>query len=164
MKVKKALFLIAGILRVVASGIAILFSFIAFLTKGLLRSILDSSFEMIEGIIKEAGNSEDAVELLNYSKTELLDYLMNIITIFFVIVLIIAIVWLIYGIINIRLGSNNRFRNLTKKQGILLCVLGWIFAFELFTNIMITIAVCIKNKDNNEPLYTQANSNTIEVK
>lgn len=165
MKVKKALFLIAGILRVVASGIGILFSLVAFMASGLIRSILYSSGDLIEEIIKSAGDVEDNTGLLEYSHEELIDYVMNVAIVFFVILLVVSIVWLIYGIINIRLGSGGRFRRLTKGKGILLCVCGWLLAFELITNIMITIAVCIKNPDSGDVLYTQANSNnTIEVK
>lgn len=164
-KVKKALFLIAGILRVVASGIGILFSLVAFMASGLIRSVLYSSGDLLEEIIKSAGEIEDNTGILEYSHEELIDYIMNVAIIFFIIVLIVAIIWLIYGIINIRLGSAGRFRSLTKGKAIILCLCGWLLAFELITNIMITIAVCIKNPDSGEKLYTQANSNnTIEVK
>lgn len=165
MKAKKALFLIAGILRVVVSGFAILFSLIALLIRKTIRTFLDSSFDVIEDIIKKAGDVEDNTGILAYSRSELLDYLLNIFTILFVIILVVAIIWLIYGIINIRLGSGNRFLHLTKGKTVLLLLCGWTIAFELFTNIMITVAVCIKNKVSEEKLYTQASAtNTIEVK
>ena len=165
MKAKKILFLLSGILKVVASSIAILFSLIVFLCRNLLRELLLTSFTVIEEIIEGMAEEDKYSELLSYSKTELVDYLVSLVVIIFVIVLIVAIIWMIFGIINIRLGSNNRFLNLTKGKAIALVVCSWILGFELFTNTMTTVAVCLRKKKDIDKLYTQANANeTIEVK
>ena len=67
MKVKKALFLIAGILRVILASVGMLFSLVAFVASGLIRTVLYSSTDMLEEIIKTSGNVEDNTGILEYS-------------------------------------------------------------------------------------------------
>lgn len=165
MKAKKILFLVAGILKTVAGGIGILIGLIVLLARNLIRDVFVASYDLIESVIKQVGSVEDQEKLLGFSKEEVVDYFLQMIVVIFVLILIVAIIWVIFGIINIRLGANNRWQSLTKGKSIALLICSWLLAFELITNTMTTIAIFIKSNKNKESLYTQATADKIiEVK
>lgn len=165
-KAKKILFLISGILKVVVSALGLIVCFVVLFLRKVFKELMKALVEGIKTAAEKLPAGDEGREILKVSTDELTGSFMSIITIIFVIMFLLSVSYMVFGIINIRLGSGNRYQSITKKKRIWLVVLSWLISFEIFTNTMTTVAIFLKDKNSIEDLYTQSSNDDkiIEVK
>lgn len=154
MKTNKILFLIAGILNSIIGGIATLLVLLIFMLSNFIREMFSTSYEIVEKYI-EAIVAEDPSQkhLLSLSETEAIDYVLDSVYMLFGVILAIGLIVLVFGIINLLLSRRHNNIIVRKKYlGTVLVVLSWLLMPINIINILTTIAVYLKSKDNNSHL------------
>lgn len=145
MKAKKILYLIAGILKIAASSVVLLFGILFLLLGQLFRSVLKASYSIVEQTIKELIATDASYSYLeSYTQEQAIEFIMKYVNIMAIFAILIGLIWLAFGIINVLLFK--RPQNLTKKKGIWLLIGTWILTFINISNILTTIAIFLKEK------------------
>ena len=156
MKVKKILYVSSGIITSVVAGMGLFLGLIMLLFNKLIEEMFSSSYEIVEEFIEEL-SSEDAsfAYLKDFSQAEAIDFVMNIVLIMSLIIIVIALIWLTFGILNFLLGNRGEGVFLSKPAlRHVFVALAWIFMIVNPANILTTIAVYKKDKtDTQEKLY-----------
>jgi NADH:ubiquinone oxidoreductase subunit 6 (subunit J) len=96
--------------------------------------------------------------LLEASNEEVLSVIMKFVYIVSVIVLILAVIWITFGVLNILLSKKHEIVFETKRYlKVLFLVASWLLLWFNIANVLTTIAVCMKNKGDKKEkvqLYT----------
>ena len=150
MKTKRILFLIAGIFNTIVGGGITFLGLLMLLLKRVFRTMLEESYEIVQNYINAmVAEDESYAYLTEYSKPEAIDYVMGIVNIFCIVVVLFGIINLACGILNLLLGKRDcTILNTKKYLGVLLVVFSWLLMPLNAFNILTTIAICIKKKDN----------------
>ena len=137
MKAKKILFLLAGIINTLIGGFCAFIGVIAVLFKGLMREMLETSYDIVQNYIKALAEQDASYEyLLNSSKSENIDFVMKTIMTVGVVFLIIGLVYITFGVLNLLLSKqHNNILNIKKYLGVLLIVFSWILMLFNVANI-----------------------------
>ena len=157
MKAKNILYLLAGICNCVFGGLMVLFSLMAFLIKGTIRSAYIQSEAVLKDFVEELVSiDEEFSYLLDYSSEQVVDFIMKLVTIFAVCVLVMGLIWIAFGVFNILFSSVWKFE-IQKKKGwrITFVVISWLLLWFNVSNILTTIAAFLKVKIKDKtPLYS----------
>ncbi len=148
MKANKVLFIIAGILKSLASGLMLLLGVAIFALNGFVKQFLllteGSLDEFITGLIDITGDNQD---LLNQSVDEKLNFVMGIVRIAGVVVLVVGVLWLLLAILNFQFARYDLSkRKAHKGKAILFMILSWLVSAISLSNILSTIAIAMKPK------------------
>lgn len=163
MKTKRVFLIIAGIVNTAVGGIITFFGLLMVLFKRVLRTMLEESYEIVQNYINAmVAEDESYAYLQDYSKTEAINYVMGVINIVCLIFILFGIINLVFGIFNLLLSKRDSVVLKSKKyMGVLLIVFSWLLMPLNAFNILTTIAICIKLKeDKNTPtkLYSVLDS------
>ena len=157
MKAKNILYLLAGIFNCVFGGLMVIFSLMAFLIKGTIRTAYAQSESVLKDFVEELVAIDDKFSyLLDYNSEQVTDFIMKLVTIFALSVLLVGLIWIAFGVFNILFSNIWKFE-INKKKGwrITFIVLSWLLLWFNISNILTTIAACLKVKIKDKtPLYS----------
>ena len=146
-KAKKVLYLIAGILKFVGGGLVGLLGLLMLLVSGVVRKVFESSMDsvkiMIEGL---AEAEEEFAYLLDMGLEEQIDFIMNVCRIFAVVLIILAIVYIVIGVFNIKFYKRTGTMVKEGAKSVWLCIVSWLLSFLALSTILTTVAACLKVK------------------
>lgn len=155
---KKTLYIISGIIKVVAGGFSFLVCALMVLLRGVLKTSFDANPESVQEMISSlVESSEDYAYLLDYTHDEAVGFVLKVSTIFGVVMALVAIIWIVIAIfqfVNSKKIDKFEYR---KKQFVILTVLSWIVSPLFISTILTTIATCLRKKKNAE-LYEEIES------
>lgn len=167
MSARKILFLIAGLIDTIAGALIGLLSLIVLVAKNLIKQMFETSFDLVKEFIESMASADPKYEYLrSLSNTEAVNYIMDIVTGLALFAFVAALLFILFGVLNLVLVKKCDILISTKKSaGVLLIVFSWLLLTLNIANIFSTIAVvlCFKNKNTSPPLYSVENKNN-EVK
>jgi hypothetical protein len=158
MKSRKILYITAGVFNCIVGGLSVLLALLMVLLRGIIRTMFESSSEMIENMVTSLTEADsDYSYLKDLSDSEVVDFIMKIVGILSIAFLLIGALWITFGVFNILLNSRHYTLFSQKPKLKIWFVVGcWLFMGLNVANILTTIAVFKKDKDA-EPqptLYT----------
>lgn len=151
MKSKRILFKISGIIKcVVGGGVFVLFGIIL-LISGLFKKALLEDLTLINSLIEDMRAIDPSSELLALSPEELVEYVMNMINAFSVVMIIFSLATITLGIFSL-LFVRNYDLWLRHRLGakILYSVLDCLFSLGLIAKVLAIVAMYIKDKPLDE--------------
>ena len=151
MKSKRILFKISGIIKcVVGGGVFVLFGIIL-LISGLFKKALLEDLTLINSLIEDMKAIDPSSELLALSPEELVEYVMNMINAFSVVMIIFSLATITLGIFSL-LFVRNYDLWLRHRLGakILYSVLDCLFSLGLIAKVLAIVAMYIKDKPLDE--------------
>ena len=158
MKVKSVLFLISSILRIAVASIGIFLSSMMFVVQGVVTEVLLESSDIVTDFISSLISADPVgfAYLKDYTFEQSIEYMMNIMKIIFGIILVISVIWLVFGVINIMLSKKSKYGlEISKSRKIIFVILSWLFSGGFVSNVITTIALFLRGKDTNTKLYSQ---------
>ena len=162
MKLRNFLYISSGLITSICGAVISFFSIIPLLLGGLVKTLFESSYELVEGFVTEMAKADSKYEyLLDYSKAEAIDYVVKVVRIVCLVFLIIGILNLVFGIINIRLrNSHDRvFAGKTWKK-VVFVVFAWLInGLNLISSVATTVAVFLKVSNTQENKLYSVNDN-----
>lgn len=157
MKAKKILFLIAGVFNCILGGLGVLIGGFGFLFSGIIRNTFESSTELIEEYINSLVKADESLSYLkDYSTAEAIDYVIKLVLIVCAVLLVLGLIYVAFGVFNLIFSKNYAIIMSRKKYlGVLLVVFSWLLLWFNIANILTTVAICLKYKNNtNTKLYS----------
>lgn len=151
MKSKRILFKISGIIKcVVGGGVLFLFG-IMLLISGIFKKALLEDLTLINSLIEDMKAIDPSSELLALSPEELVEYVMNMINAFSVVMIIFSLATITLGIFSL-LFVRNYDLWLRHRLGakILYSVLDCLFSLGLIAKTLAIVAMYIKDKSLEE--------------
>lgn len=144
---KKILYIIAGVIKVAVAGFAFLVSLLLVFMRGIFEAALKSDpsivNEMIDGLIN--GSSEYAF-LSTYTLEQRIEYVLDIVSKFGWIVLIISIVWIAIAVFLFILSKGITSSDYRNKLAIILTIASWLVSPLTISTILTTIAVALRKR------------------
>jgi len=149
MKLRKVFYLIAGIFNCIVGGISVAFSVLVLLLSSLVKTMFESSGELLDEFVNELAISDQKYSYLaSATDAEVVSFIMKIVYIFCLVFLIIGAIWITFGVFNILLKNRHDSVFGSKKYLRHLFVVGsWLLLGLNIANIFTTIAVYKKGKD-----------------
>ena len=147
MKSKRILFKISGIIKcVVGGGVLFLFG-IMLLISGIFKKSLLDDLTMINSLFEEMKAIDPTSELLTLSPEELVNYVMNMINVFSIVMIVFSLATITLGIFSL-LFARNYDLWLRHRLGakILYSVLDCLFSLGLIAKVLALVAMYIKDK------------------
>jgi len=159
MKLRKLLYLLSGIFNCVIGGLGCFFGLMVFLISKTFKELLLSSKEVVEEFVQSIASVDSDMEyLLEYSHEDVVSLMMGILYVFAIILILLGVIYIVFGIFNLLLRQRHYTLFARKKSLKILFVVGsWLLMWFNIANITTTIAVFMKQKDNEneqQPLYT----------
>lgn len=150
MKAKKILFLIAGIINSVLGGLGVFIGGLGLLLSGAFESMLEQSYELVESYLEALASSEEEFACLaELSKAEAIEYVSKIVTIVCLVLLLLGLLYVTFGVLNLLLCKrDNNILTRKKYLGVLLVVFSWLLMWFNVANILTTVAVCLRPKND----------------
>lgn len=147
-KAKKTLYLLAGLFKVVVSGLGLLFLLLSLALKGTIIKLMEEGDlrTMIENIAKEDDSYSYLLGQTAFEQREFLSSILNKVLLLF---LIIAVIWLIIGILNLIISKKLGHGSKCTILAIVVTVIGWMLIFPVVSNMLTTVAVCLRSKTKN---------------
>jgi len=157
-KTRKILYILAGVFNCCVGGLAILFSLFVFLLKGVVRTMFETSTDLLNELVVALVDADEKYAYLQSASTsEVVDFVMNIINMMCLVFILIGAIWVMFGVFNIMLNSRHDtlFGSKPKLRGWFVAGC-WVFMGLNVANIITTIAVFMKdkNKETKQVLYT----------
>ena len=156
MKTNRALFIISAIIRLVISSMGIFLFSMVFVLQDVLTEAMLENMEPVNEFIQTLVSADPKTYgyLLNYSNQQCVDYMMGFAKALFGVLLVIAIVWFVFGIINLLLSKKCKYEiEISLGKKIAIAILSWILSGGFLCNVLTTIALFLKRKDNVSRLY-----------
>lgn len=151
MKTNRALFIISAIIRLVISSMGIFLFSMVFVLQDVLTEAMLENMEPVNEFIQTLVSADPQIYgyLLNYSAQQCVDYMMGFAKALFGVLLVIAIVWFVFGIINLLLSKKCKYEiEISLGKKIVIAILSWILSGGFLCNVLTTIALFLKRKDN----------------
>lgn len=158
MNKRKLLYTIAGIFNCVIGGIGAFFGLMILFISKVAKNMFSSSTEIIDEFVNSLARESSKYEyLLNSSNEEIISFIMKIVYLFSLFLLICGIIWIVFGVFNLKLSSRHySFWNKHPRLKLWFVIGTWVLMLFNVANILTTIAVYLKDKENpeiNQPLY-----------
>lgn len=148
---KKTLYIISGVIKVVAGGFTFLVCALMVLLRGMLKTSFDANPDSVQEMISSlVESSNDYAYLKDYTHDEAVEFILRVSTTFGVVVGIIAIIWIVIAVfqfVNSKKIDKFEYR---KKQFIVLTVFSWIVSPLFISTILTTIATALRKKKGAE--------------
>ena len=151
MKSKRILFKISGIIKcVVGGGVLFLFG-VMLLISGIFKKTLLEDLTMINSALEELKAIDPTSELLTLTPEQFVDYMMNVINIFSIVMIVFSLATITLGIFSL-LFVRNYDLWLRHRLGakILYSVLDCLFSLGLIAKVLAIVAMYIKDKPLDE--------------
>lgn len=161
MKIRKALYILAGVFNCIVGSFAAILGLFMLLFSSMVKKMFASSGQLIDEFVTEmAEMSEKYQYLATASDDEVLSFIMKIVYICALVFLLFAAVWITMGAFNLVLRKKHEVVLENKKHlKIIFVVASWVLLFFNVANILTTIAVFMKvKKDDNKNQFYSADS------
>lgn len=152
MNTRKVLYTCAGVFNCVIGGIGCFFGLMMLLISGLIRKMFESSTEIVDEFVSSLASESSKYEyLLTASNEEILSFIMKIVFIVCAVLLILGLVWITFGVFNIKLSKRHYiFFGRRPKLKLWFVIGSWVLLLLNPANIATTVAVYLKNKNGVE--------------
>lgn len=154
MRARNVLLIIAGVLKSVASALMIFFGLAGLALQGIIRPVYEKTPETLHKFAQEMANASDRYKfLLDYTDSQLLDYLMHLVQVVCAVAFVWGLIVLTIGIFNFLFVKHDEIFLSGKTHRIILGVSSWICSMLAPSTILTTIALCLgmrKNKKNKQ--------------
>ena len=163
MKARKILYVCSGVFNCVIGGIGCLLGLLFLLLYGIIKKMFVNSTDLLDGLVKDLIALSNEYEYLQNSSTDdVVALVMKIVCIVALVLIALGLIWIAFGVFNCILFKRHDLvfgrRSVLK---ILFVVASWILLTLNVANITTTIAVFLKDKNNQntQPLYSSGHNN-----
>ena len=156
MKANRVLFTISAIIRLIISSMGIFLFSMVFVLQDVVSEAMLEGMEPVNEFIHTLVSADPQTYgyLLNYNDQQCVDYMMGFAKALFGVLLVIAIVWFIFGIINLLLSKKCKYGiEISLGKKIAIGILSWILSGGFLCNVLTTFALFLKKKDSDGKLY-----------
>ena len=163
MKARKILYVCSGVFNCVIGGLGFLLGLLFLLLNKFAKQMFSGSGDFINSFVRELVAVNSKYEyLIDSSKDEIVSFIMRIVFILSVVFIVLGLIWIAFGVFNCILFKRHDLvfgRRPVLK--ILFVVASWILLTLNVANITTTIAVFLKDKNNQntQPLYSSGHNN-----
>ena len=146
-KARKILYMISGVLKIVAGGACALIGFLVFIARSVINKVFSGADDLLLEMSKELV-AEDAKYqyLIDGGKEVQMEFVMKVCNIFGICVILFAMICILLGILNIIMSRKAGYLTKEKAKGIFLMIFCWIFNFFALSTILSTIAAFLHSK------------------
>lgn len=149
MKVNRILFILAGIIKSVVAGFCALIVLLIFALKTVLKEVFLKSYEIIENLVKELSTDSEYAYLLDNTKEQNIDFVIDILDKFCLAVFIWVLIVVAIAVFNFLYAKKCKYAShIVDWKSITLVVVSWLCPITIVSSVLTTIAVFYKKKNN----------------
>ena len=154
-KARKVLYLIAGILKIVAGAFGVLLSLLIFLIKDIVETVFKDAIESMQNMFTQMAEINNEYQyLVDASIDQQIEFIMKICTIFAVVLLVLGLIFILLGVINIKFFKRTGYIMNERKKAIWLFVASLLFALLTVSTVLTAVATFLHSKKKTtEPEY-----------